>query len=252
MDLGIAGRVAIVTGASGGLGKATARMLSAEGVRLALFARTLRPLQKAAEEIQSQTGNEVIAVAGDMCQVQDVERLVEKVKITFGSPGILIIVTGRPPRPRKVLEENERTRWNDAYDTCLMGAVNVISAVAPCMIEKRWGRIVSINSASVKQPMHQHGLSTIFRAGLAGYLKHLANENACHGITVNAVGPGSIGTDTFLTRPDAADRAKLLPLGRLGKPEECAAAAVFLASDLAGYITGTTLQVDGGMTLSLV
>ena len=252
MDLGIGGRVAIVTGATGGLGKAAANMLSAEGVRVALFARTAKTLRETAQEISGRTGHPVIAVPGDLGRTGDVVRLVETVTAELGSPDILIVITGRPPRPREVLKEDERPRWDEAYDTCLMGAVNVISAVAPGMIDRKWGRTVAMTSASVKQPMHQHGLSTIFRAGLAGYLKHLANENARHGVTVNMVGPGSIGTATFMTRPDAASRAKTLPMGRLGKPEECAAAAVFLASQNAGYITGATLQVDGGMTLALV
>ena len=252
MDLGIAGRVAIVTGATGGLGKATAHMMSAEGARLALFARTADTLKRTAAEIQACTGNPVMAVPGDMTCSDDVARLIDVVTGELGSPDILVVITGRPPRPRQVLQENERARWDQAYDTCLMSAVNVISAMVPAMIEKKWGRIVVMTSASVKQPMHQHGLSTIFRAGLAGYIKHLANENACHGVTVNAVGPGSIATETFMTRPDAASRAKSLPMGRLGKPEECAAAALFFASEHAAYITGTTLQVDGGMTHALV
>ena len=251
MDLGIAGRVAIVTGATRGIGKAAAGLLSAEGVRLAMFARTAETLEKAAAEIRGRTGNDVIAIAGDMCKPEDVARMVETVRKQFGAPEILILVTGRPPRPREVLQENERERWNEAFETTLMAPVNVLAAVAPLMVENKWGRIISINTASVKQPMPRHGLSTIFRTGLAGYLKHLANENARHGVTVNAVCPASIGTETFMTRSDATERAKTLPMGRLGKPEECAAAAVFLASENAGYITGATLQVDGGMTMSL-
>ena len=251
MDFGIAGRVAIVTGATGGLGRAAATLLSAEGARVALFARTQATLKRTAAEISAATGHPVLAVAGDMSRTEDVSRLIDTVTRELGKPSILICVTGRPPRPRQVIEETGRERWVEAFNTCLMGAVNVISAVAPHMIEQGWGRIVSINTASVKQPMHQHGLSTIFRTGLAGYLKHLANETAHQGVTVNVVGPGSIGTDTFMTRPDAAERGKTIPVGRLGKPEECAAAAVFFCSQQAGFITGTTLQVDGGMTATL-
>lgn len=251
MDLGIAGRVAIVTGATGGLGGTAARMLSAEGARVALFARTASRVHAVGAQIEAATGNPVLPVAGDMTREADVARLLATVTAQWGRPTILVCVTGRPPRPRKVIEETEHARWVEAYQTCLMGAVNVIAAVAPGMVEQGWGRIVSINTASVKQPMHQHGLSTIFRAGLAGYLKHLANETAAQGVTVNVVGPGSIGTETFMTRPDAAARGKTIPVGRLGRPEECAAAAVFFCSQQAGFITGTTLQVDGGMTASL-
>lgn len=252
MDLGIKGRIAIVTGATRGMGKAAAFMLSAEGVRIALFARTAETLESTAAEIRARTGNEVITVVGDQRKPQDVDRLVNTVKEKLGSPDILILITARSPHPsREVLQETDRARWEEAFETNLMGAVNVVSAVAPLMVEKKWGRIVSINSATVKQPMTKHGLSTVFRSGLAGYLKHLANENARHGVTVNSVCPASIATETFMSRADAADRAKTMPMGRLGRPEECAAAAVFLTSENAGYITGTILQVDGGMTLSL-
>lgn len=252
MDLGIAGKVAIVTGGTRGMGRATANMLSAEGVRVALFARTAATLEETANEIRSRTGNEVITIVGDQRKPEDVARLVSTVKEKLGSPDILILITAQSPHPsREVLRENERARWEQGFENNLMGAVNVVAAVAPLMVEKKWGRIVSINSATVKQPMPVHGLSTVFRSALAGYLKHLANENAMHGVTVNSVCPASIATETFMARADAGDRAKTMPMKRLGRPEECAAAAVFLASQNAGYITGSTLQVDGGMTLSL-
>lgn len=252
MDFGIKGRVAIVTGATGGMGKATAHLLSAEGVKLALFARTAETLEQTAAEIRAKTGNQVITVAGDQRKTEDVARLVRTVQEQLGRPEILILVTARSPHPsREVLNETERDRWEWAFETNLMGAVNVVSAVAPLMVAGKWGRIVSINSATVKQPMTRHGLSTVFRSGLAGYLKHLANETARDGVTVNVIGPASIGTETFMGRADAGERAKTVPMGRLGTPEECAAAAAFFCSAQAGFITGTTLQVDGGMTLSL-
>lgn len=252
MDFGIKGRIAIVTGGTAGMGKATAHLLAAEGCRVALFARTPENLERTAAEIRAKSGAEVITVAGDQRKAEDVARLVSTVRGQWGAPDILILVTARSPHPsREVLQENERERWEWAFENNLMGAVNVVSAVAPLMIEKRWGRIVSINSATVKQPMTRHGLSTVFRSGLAGYLKHLANESAAHGVTVNMIGPASIGTETFMGRADAQARASTVPMKRLGKPEECAAAAAFFCSDLAGFITGTTLQVDGGMTASL-
>lgn len=252
MDLGIKGRIAIVTGGTAGMGKATAHLLAAEGCRIALFARTQENLDKTATELRSRSGAEVITVAGDQRKPGDVARLVDTVKAKWGAPDILVLITARSPHPsREVLKENERERWEWAFENNLMGAVNVVSLVAPLMIEKRWGRIVSINSATVKQPMTRHGLSTVFRSGLAGYLKHLANESAQYGVTVNMIGPASIGTETFMGRADASERAKTVPMGRLGKPEECAAAAAFYCSELAGFITGTTLQVDGGMTASL-
>ena len=252
MDLGIAGKVAIVTGGTRGIGRATANMLSAEGVRVALFARTPETLEETAREIRSRTGHEVITVAGDQRKPEDVARLVSTVKEQLGSPDILILITAPSPRPKQeVLKETDRARWEQAFEGNLMGAVSVVASVAPLMVERKWGRIISVNSATVKQPMPEHGLSTVFRCALAAYLKHLANENARHGVTVNSVCPASIATESFMAGPHAADRAQTVPVGRLGRPEECAAAAVFLASAHAGYITGSLLQLDGGMTQSL-
>jgi 3-oxoacyl-[acyl-carrier protein] reductase len=252
MDLGIRGRVAIVTGGTRGMGRSTANFLAADGAKVALFARTVQALEETAAELRSRTGADVLTVAGDQRNPADVARLVSTVKEKWGGPDILILITGNSPAPtREVLKETERARWEQAFETNLMAAVNVVSAVAPLMVERKWGRIVCINSATVKQPLPEHGLSTVFRSGLQGYLKHLANENARHGVTVNSVCPSSVGTERFLKRPDAAERAKDVPMGRLGKPEECAAAAAFLCSELAGYITGGIVQVDGGKTLSL-
>lgn len=253
MDLGIAGKVAIVTGSTRGIGKACAAALAAEGVRIALFSRTQEALDAAAADIRARHECEIITVAGDMTKREDVARLLSTVQGKLGRPDILVLITGRPPRHlREVLDENEDERWEDAYQTNLRGAVFLLEAVTPLMVEAKRGRIVVITSASVKQPMPKHGLSTIFRAGLAAYLKHLANEVARNGVTVNAVAPASIGTEGFLQRPDLQARIDSSPVGRLGTPEECAAAVAFLASEPAGFITGVTLQVDGGMTLSLV
>jgi len=121
----------------------------------------------------------------------------------------------------------------------------------PAIVERGWGRVVAITSASVKQPMPKHSLSTPFRAAVTGMYKHLANEIAHTGVTVNVVAPGSIGTHSLVTSYDPIKRAQSLPVKRLGRPEELAAAVAFLVSDLAGFITGVSLQVDGGMLASL-
>lgn len=249
MDTGIAGRTAIVTGASRGLGFACARALAQEGARLVLFSRSPEPLDKAAADLRSETGADVVTVAGDMTGADDVARLAA----AAGTPDILVLNTGRPPlRLQEVLAETDQERWTHAHETQLKGGVQVASAIAPLMVTRGRGRIVAITSASVKQPMPHHGLSTIYRAGLTAYLKHLANETAASGVTVNMVCPGSIGTEGFLASFDVSERIKSVPVRRLGTPDELAAAVVFFASEKAGFITGASLQVDGGMNAAFV
>ena len=252
MDLGIAGKTAIVTAASSGLGRATAEALAAEGVNLVLFARREQMLKDAAREISEKHKVRVEPVAGDMTKKEDVERLVEAAK-AFGGPDILIMNTGRPPAPmRELLDETDDSRWEEAYKVQLWGGVLVLRAVTPLLVAKGWGRVVAVTSATVKQPMVRHGLSTVFRAGMTGFLKQLANEIAKSGVTVNSVCPASIETDALRANYDLAARAKTLPMQRIGKPEELAATVAFFASEKAGFITGATLQVDGGQVASLI
>jgi 3-oxoacyl-[acyl-carrier protein] reductase len=252
MDLGIAGKVAVVTGSSGGLGRSIAEVLAAEGAHLALFARSADKLELACGEIRARHGVRALAVAGDMREKADVQRLVSAVKAEFGAPDILVVNTGRPPVPmREVLDETDDERWEDAYRTQLRGGILVMQAITPLLIERGWGRVIAVTSGTVKQPMVKHGLSTVFRAGLTGFVKHLANETAGRGVTVNAVCPASIETPSLRGSYDLAERAKRVPVGRLGRPEELAAAVVFLASAQAGFITGSSLPVDGGLTASL-
>ena len=252
MNLGIKGKTALVTASSAGLGEFAARALAAEGVNLVMFARSAQTLQAKAQAIAQAHGVRVLPVVGDMRLAADVNRLMAQTVEAFGAPDILVLNTGRPPVPmREVLQENEEQRWQEAYETQLRGAIRVVSAVAPLMIQKGWGRIVGVTSASVKQPMLKHGLSTVFRAGLTGYLKHLANEIAATGVTVNTVCPASVGTEAMEQSYDLKLRAQQVPMRRIGRPEELGAMVAFLASDLAGFTTGTAIQVDGGMVASL-
>lgn len=252
MNLGISGKTAIVTASSGGLGEYAARALAAEGVNLVLFARSADTLRAKAADIAKQHGVKVLPVAGDMRNAADVDRLVAECQREFGDPHILVLNTGRPPVPmREVLDENDDARWLDAYDTQLRGAVRVVGKVAPVMVKRGWGRIVGITSATVKQPMTKHGLSTVFRAGLTGYLRHLANEIAATGVTVNTVCPASIGTEALAKSYDLNTRAQQVPMKRIGKPEELGAMVAFFCSELAGYTTGAAIQVDGGMVAAL-
>jgi len=252
MNLGIAGKTAIVTASSGGLGEFTARALAAEGVNLVLFARSAGTLRAKAEAIAKQHGVRVLPVAGDMRVAADVDRLMHETQRQFGGPDILVLNTGRPPVPmREVLDETEDERWQEAYDTQLRGAIRVAGKVAPLLVARGWGRIVGITSASVKQPMIKHGLSTVFRAGLTGYLRHLANEIAATGVTVNTVCPASVGTEAMEKSYDLKLRAQQVPMRRIGRPEELGAMVAFLCSDLAGFTTGAAIQVDGGMVAAL-
>ena len=252
MNLGITAKTAIVTAASSGLGEYAARALAAEGVNLVIFARSADTLRAKAADIAKTFGVKTLPVPGDMRVPADVDRLITETQREFGGPDILVLNTGRPPVPmREVLDETEDARWQDAYETQLRGAVRVAGKVAPLLVSRGWGRIVGITSASVKQPMVKHGLSTVFRAGLTGYLRHLANEIAASGVTVNTVCPASIGTEALGRSYDFKVRAQQVPMRRIGRPEELGAMVAFLCSDLAGFTTGAAIQVDGGMVASL-
>ena len=256
MDLGIAGKVALVTASSQGLGRKIALGLAAEGVNLVLFSRSGEKLNAVAREIEQQHKVRVVAVPGDMCVAADVDRLVETLKREFGGPDIFVLNTGRPPNQmRALLDETDAERWNDGYQVQLWAAIQVAGKVVPLMLDRGWGRIIAITSASVKQPMHKHGISTIFRAGVTAYMKHLANEIGSTGVTVNCLCPGSINTvhrgSADRTPEENAARLKILPLGRLGSQEELTGVVSFFASVHSGFITGASLQVDGGMVASL-
>ena len=257
MDLGIKGKSAIVTASSGGMGRNIAHALAAEGVNVALFARSADKLQAVADEIKDQHGVRAVPVVGDMLNAADVARLAATLQAEFGGADILVLNTGRAPNPlRATLEETEEARWNEAYQNQLWGAIQVANHVVPGMRQRGWGRIIAVTSASVKQPMPHHSLSTVFRAGMTAYMKHLANEIGASGITANCVAPALIDTShrvgaAAYTEAQAAARKKLTPLGRMGTQEEVCGVVTFLASMQAGFVTGSTIQVEGGMIGSL-
>jgi 3-oxoacyl-[acyl-carrier protein] reductase len=252
MDLGIGGRRALLVGGTSGIGLATAEVLAQEGARLALFSRSVEKLEAAAGQLRTGFGAEVVCIPGNMTVPADVARLAETLRAT-GGYDILVLNSARPPSPmREFLEETDDARWDEAYETQLRGVLAVLRAVAPILAERGWGRIVAITSASVKQPMAYHALSTVFRAGVTAALKHLANELAPKGVTVNAVCPASVLTPNFAAHNDAEARRRTVPMQRLGKPAEVAATIAFLASEQAGFITGASVQVDGGMVAALI
>lgn len=252
MDLGIKGKTAMITACSSGIGLSVARCLAMEGCNLALFSRSAPKLEELAYALTEEHNIKVITVAGDMTIQADVEEFSKLTHEILGPPDILILNTGRPPLQMKtVLAEDDPERWDAAYRTQLLAATIVTRVVVPKMIGRGWGRIVGITSASVKAPMPNHALSTVYRAGVTALLKHLANEVAQYGVTVNTVQPASIGTEALTSSYDMRERIKRVPLGRLGAPEELAATVAFFASEQAGFITGTSLAVDGGMATSL-
>ena len=252
MDFGISGKRALVIGGSSGLGLAVCEALAAEGVNLAIFARNASRLASASAHLTQRFGVKVETVAGDITETLEVQRLVEQLKES-GGLDILILNTARPPSPmRQFLDETDDLRWSQAYQQQLNGALVVLRFITPLLLEKSSSRLVAITSATVKQPMPSHAISTVFRAGVQAALKHLANETASRGLTVNAVAPASILTAGLATHHNLAERAQAIPVKRLGTPEELAATVVFLTSRQAGFITGQTVQVDGGMTAGLV
>ena len=253
MNLGIAGKTALVTASSGGMGRNIAHALAAEGVNVVLFARSAGKLQEVAAEIEGKHGVKALAIAGDITVAADVERLAHTLQDKFGAPDILILNTGRAPNPlRATLDELDEARWQAAYQNQLWGAIQVAKSIVPLMMKRNWGRVIAITSSSVKEPMSHHALSTVFRAGVTAYMKHLANEAGVQGITVNCVAPALIdtshrtGTSAYSAEMHEA-RKKLTPLGRMGTQEEIAGVVTFLASMQAGFITGSTIQVEGGM-----
>ena len=256
MDLGVKGKLALVTASSGGMGKNIARTLAAEGANIVLFARTGEKLRAIAQEIEETYGVKAIAVAGSMTDHDDVHRLADTLK-EHGGVDIVVLVSGRPPNPlRDTLDETEQLRWDEAYRSQLWGVIEVVNGLAPQMQGRGWGRIVAVTSASAKQPMAVHALSTVFRAGVTAYMKGLANELGSHGITVNCVAPALIDTShrtgaSAYSNLQAAHRKKLTPLGRMGSQEELCGVVAFLTSMQAGFITGSTIAVEGGMVGSL-
>ena len=243
MDLGISGRVALVLGASKGIGAAVARELAAEGVRVAVASRSREPLEELAGEIGAS------AFPHDNADLDGIPGLIDSVTQTLGPIEILVTNTGGPPSGPDPLAFT-RTEWELAHRTLVLAPIELITAVVPGMRERGWGRIVNIGSLTVREPMSILMLSNSERAGALAAFKTIAGHVAGAGITLNSVLPGRIGTDRLFSllggAPPEAIAAEV-PAGRLGTPEELAAAVAFLCSDRAGYITGTALLVDGGL-----
>jgi 3-oxoacyl-[acyl-carrier protein] reductase len=253
MDLGIAGRSAIVCGASAGLGRATATALAADGVKVLIAARNEERLRAAAAEIAAETGGEVAFVAADV--TTDAGR--EAVRAAAPAPDILINNAGGPPPGD--FRSWSREDWIKAIDSNMLASIFFIKAVLDGMIDRKFGRIVNITSHMVKQPAAFLGLSNGARAGLTGFVGGLSRDVAKHNVTINCVLPGQFDTDRLRSNHQRfADANKLdlatmqanarrgIPAGRFGEPKEFGAACAFLCSAQAGFITGQNLLLDGG------
>ncbi len=262
MNLGLKGKVALVAAASRGLGRAVAEELAAEGASLVICARNAETINRAASEITQATGADVLALAVDVSNADDVTRLVQASIERFGRIDILVTNAGGPPAGQ--FENLSREQWEAATRLTLYSAIELTRHVLPGMKERRWGRILNITSIAVKQPVDNLILSNSLRAAVTGFARTLANEVASYNITVNNILPGYTRTERvgelarMMSEKEGISPAEFtarwereIPMRRLGEPREFAALAAFLVSERASYITGTSIPVDGGWIRSL-
>jgi 3-oxoacyl-[acyl-carrier protein] reductase len=262
MDLNIKNKVALVAASSQGLGKAIALQLSKEGARIVICARSEERLSKAREDIVQETGGMVEAYVTDITKEEQVKKMVKTVVSDLGPVEILVNNAGGPPPG--FIDDFTPDDYRKAVELNLMSTIYMCYEVIPSMKKKKWGRIINVTSVSAKQPIQNLILSNTSRAGVLGFAKSLSDQLAPFGITVNSVCPGYTKTkrvenlamsfaekgkgtvEDFYTAIE-----KNIPMGRMGKPEELAHTVAFLASEGAGYITGTAIQVDGGFIKGL-
>lgn len=263
MDLGLKDRVAIVAASSRGLGKACALELAREGARVVLCSRNATSLEGTAEEIRGATGADLFWVAIDLADPAQIKHLVDETLRRYGRVDVLVTNNGGPPAG--YFDDFDDSTWLAAHEGTLLSAVRLIRAVLPAMRVQQWGRIVNITSVSVKQPIDNLLLSNAYRSGVVALAKTLSAQVATDGITINNVAPGYTRTARVLELAQAraaeqgvaveqelADTVASYPMKRMGEPEEVAALVAFLASERSSYITGTTIQVDGGWIRGLL
>ncbi len=254
MDLRLNDRVALVAGSSSGLGRAVALVFAQEGARVAVSSRDAERARNAADEIARETQAKTVAIAADVAKAGEPERLVQATVDHFGRLDILVTNAGGPP-PGK-FEQVSDDQWQQATQLTLMSVVRLTRAALPHLRTSGHGRIINLSSTVVKEPSDALLLSNSIRLAVIGLAKTLSRQLAPEGITVNNVCPGRIKTArlTQLYGDDAglAKAAAQIPMGRVGQPDEFAPLVVFLASERAGYITGQTICVDGGLTSSML
>jgi 3-oxoacyl-[acyl-carrier protein] reductase len=248
MDLGIENKVALVLASSKGLGKAVAIELAKEGARVIICGTDAAALEATEAEIKSISPNNVVSFICDITDEQQRKSLVEQSVKAFGTIEILVTNTGGPAAG--TFEQFNLDDWKHFYNLMFLSAVDIIQQVLPGMKEKRSGRILTITSITVKQPAENLISSNAVRTSLLGLVKSLSNEVATYGITVNNLMPGYTNTNRLQhlveKNPKVNEVKDTIPMKRFGEPEEFAAAAAFLVSKRAGYITGQSLAVDGG------
>jgi 3-oxoacyl-[acyl-carrier protein] reductase len=248
MDLGLRGRTAIVCGATSGLGLASAEALSEEGANVAMFARRRDLLDREANRLGA------LAVRGDVTNAADLRRLVERTLQAFGGIDIVVWNSGGPPA--SAASEISDDELETAFELLLLPAVRLVRACLPHLSRSAAGRIVCITSVAAKEPSTHLALSNTIRPGLTGWAKTLSRELGPQGITVNCVAPGRIDTprmhELYGDEGPPGEELAQIPLGRMGTPREFGDVVCFLVSDRAAYVTGTTVQVDGGSSRSLL
>jgi 3-oxoacyl-[acyl-carrier protein] reductase len=258
MNLGLTNKVVMVAGASRGLGFAVARALAREGAKVSLSSRNPEAALAAANAIRAETGADVLALAAEVRSAAALENWHAETLARFGGVDLLYTNSGGPP-PGPVLKFDDAA-WQGSFELLLLSAVRMVRLAVPSMISRGGGAILLGTSSAVREPIGNLALSTVMRTSVSALSKILANELAPHKIRVNQIIPGRIDTDRVreidddnarragITVPEQQKRIfATIPLARYGDPEEFGAAAAFLLSGAAGYITGASLQVDGGM-----
>jgi 3-oxoacyl-[acyl-carrier protein] reductase len=249
VDLGLGGRTALVTGASKGIGLGIARVLAEEGAQVAITSRSRERIDAAAGEIGAR------GYVHDGADLDGASRLIEQVESDLGPLDVLVTNTGGPPPGPDPLDFT-REQWEDAYRTLVLAPMALIERAVPGMRARGFGRVLSVSSSAVREPIPVLMLSNAHRPGLLAAFKTLARDTAADGVTFNTILPGRIATDrridTAGSREAAEEAARdHVPAGRLGTVEELAAVAAFLCSERASYVTGTAVLVDGGLTQSV-
>ena len=258
MDLGLKDKVAMVAGASRGLGYAVARGLAAEGAKVSLGSRDAARIADAGRRIAGETYADTLAVELDVRSSASIDAWHAQTLAKFGGVDLLFVNSGGPPAGTTLSFGDEA--WQAAFESLVLSAIRMVRLTAPLMKARGGGAIVVSTSTSVREPIPNLALSNVVRASVSALSKTLANELAGDGIRVNHLLPGRINTDRIReldtirgqqlgisAEAQQANQSKVIPIGRYGEPEEFANAAVFLFSTAARYITGASLQVDGGM-----
>ena len=258
MDLGIAGKIALVAAGSRGIGLQCAKALAREGARVAIFARNEASLTAAQQEIQHESNQPCLAIQGDLFDARSIGRVFEELHGRMGPVRILVANSAGPPAGG--LDTASDEAWIRAFEGAMLATVRMVRLALPDMLGAGSGSVVAVQSSSVKQPIAGMMLSNGVRPGVAGLMKSLTHEYAKRGVRFNVVCPGRIRTERFM-KVEASHGGDLdervarmsaeVPIGRLGEPGEVADAVVFLASERASYITGSVLSVDGGNVRSL-